>query len=150
MKNIFDTTVYHEVLERINTLNQESQPQWGKMDVAQMLAHCSVAYDGIYEENQTPTGGFKKFMLKLFVKKNVVGEAAYKKNSRTAPEFLIVDKRDFSKEKEQLINYLTKTHDLGAAHFDGKESRSFGKLATNEWNNMFYKHINHHLNQFGA
>ena len=150
MKNIFDEAVNNEIVERINTLTKESQPAWGKMNVAQMLAHCSVAYDGVYNDELPPVGGFKKFMLKLFVKKIVVSDTPYKKNSRTAPEFLIVDERNFELEKERLINYLNKTQQLGAAHFDGKASHSFGSLSEKEWNNMFYKHIEHHLTQFGA
>ena len=80
----------------------------------------------------------------------VVGEKPYKKNSRTAPEFLIIDDKDFDKEKNRLINYLSKTQELGEVHFNNKEYRSFGPLTVIEWNNMFYKHLDHHLKQFGV
>ena len=56
----------------------------------------------------------------------------------------------FEEEKEKIIDYINKTQELGATHFDGKESHSLGKLTINEWNNLFYKHIDHHLNQFGV
>ena len=72
------------------------------------------------------------------------------KNSRTAPAFLITDTKDFEAEKKRLINYIKKTQELGEAHFDNKESHSFGNLSKTEWNNMFYKHIDHHLTQFGV
>ena len=150
MKNIFDEGVNNEVLSSINALNHETQPNWGKMDVAQMLAHCSVAYDGVYDDARPPAKGLKKFLLIMLIKKSVVSDKPYKKNGRTAPEFLIVDQRDFSTEKERLIKYLNKTQELGASHFDGKVSQSFGPLSKNEWNNMFYKHLDHHLNQFGV
>lgn len=120
------------------------------MNVAQMLAHCAVAYDAIYTDDLPPMKGFQKFMMKLFVKGIVVGDKTYKKNSRTAPEFLITDKRDFNQEKERLVNYIRKTQELGGEHFNNKESRSFGNLSTQEWNNMFYKHLDHHLRQFGV
>jgi hypothetical protein len=84
------------------------------------------------------------------IKKSVVGETPYKKNSQTAPAFIIKDDKDFAKEKERLINYIKKTVELGEAHFDGKKSLSFGNLNKTEWNNMFYKHLNHHLEQFGV
>ena len=54
----------------------------------------------------------------------------------------------FETEKARLIDYIEKTQQLGEAHFDNKESHSFGVLTKTEWNNMFYKHLNHHLNQF--
>ncbi len=150
MKNIFDPKVKDEVLARINKLSPETPAQWGKMSVGQMLAHCNVTYEMAYDNKHPKATGFKKFMLKLFVKKIVVGEKPYSKNGRTAPEFMITDAREFEKEKGRLVAYLNKTVELGGDRFEGKESNSFGPLTKNEWNNMFYKHLDHHLSQFGV
>lgn len=58
--------------------------------------------------------------------------------------------RNFVEEKARLIDYLIKTQKLGENHFDGMESHSFGNLTKEEWNIMFYKHLDHHLSQFGV
>lgn len=150
LPNIFDKTISNQVIGRIQNLTPQSQPVWGKMNVAQMLAHCSVTYEMIYENKHPQPNFFMKLLLGLFVKNAVVSEKPYKKNSPTGPGFLIVDERIFETEKERLINYITKTQELGGAHFNNKKSLSFGKLNTTQWNNMFYKHLNHHLTQFGA
>ena len=150
MENIFDKTVSEKIIERINLLNSTSEPKWGKMTVGQMLAHCNVTYEMIYTDKYPKPNSFKKFMLKAFVKKTVVGEKPYPKNGRTAPQFLITNQREFEKEKSRLIEYIEKTQNLGENHFINKESHSFGKLTKIEWNNMFYKHLDHHLNQFGV
>jgi len=39
---------------------------------------------------------------------------------------------------------------LGEDYFDNRVSDSFGKLSKDQWNNYFYKHLNHHLSQFGV
>tara|TARA_R110002124_G_scaffold116078_7_gene272310 strand:- start:419 stop:877 length:459 start_codon:yes stop_codon:yes gene_type:complete len=148
--DIFSKEVTEKLIERIQNLNSSSQPQWGKMNVAQMLAHCSVTYQYIYEDTFKQPNFFMKFILKSFVKNIVVGEKPYPKNSRTAPDFLITDERNFNVEKSRLIDFLKTTQSLGAAHFDGRESHSFGKLSKNEWNSMFYKHLDHHFVQFGV
>ena len=150
MKNIFDPKVTEEVIQRINALTATTTPKWGKMNVAQMLAHCNVPYEMVYTDKHPKPNSFVKFMLKLFVKPTVVNEKPYKRNSRTAPAFIIADERDFEIEKNRLIAYLKKTQKLGQEHFDQKESHSFGKLNITEWNNLFYKHLNHHLEQFGV
>ncbi|NRD20458.1 DUF1569 domain-containing protein [Winogradskyella eckloniae] len=150
MKNIFDNTITADVIARINKLNRTSQPNWGKMSVGQMLAHCNVTYELVFEDKHPKPNGFMKWMLKTFVKNVVVSEKPYKKNSRTAPVFLITSEKEFEIEKERLIAYITKTQALGSAHFDQKESHSFGTLSATEWNNMFYKHLDHHLTQFGV
>lgn len=150
MKNIFDKNVSEEIINRINSLNSNSERKWGKMTVDQMLAHCNVTYELVYDNKYPKPKGFKKWMLKTFVKNIVVSEKPYKKNSRTAPEFLIVSEKDFKIEKDRLKAYITKTQELGSDYFDNKESHSFGNLTKTEWNNMFYKHLDHHLTQFGV
>ena len=149
-KNLFDQKECRETIERINSLTPETQALWGKMDVAQMLAHCNVAYELVYTDKHPKPKGFQKFMIKLFAKNLVVGPKPYKKNSRTAPMFLIADERDFEKEKNRLVDHLQKTQELGASHFNDKESHAFGKLSTQEWNTLFSKHLDHHLRQFGV
>lgn len=150
MKNIFDSKETNAIIDRINKLKPDTQPLWGKMSVGQMLAHCNVTYEMAYEDKHPKPGGFTKFLLKLFVKNGVVGAKPYKKNIRTAPQFLVSEAKNYVEEKARLTDYLVKTQKLGADYFDGKESHSFGKLTKEEWNNMFYKHLDHHLNQFGV
>ncbi len=150
MKNIFNQVETTEIINRFNKLNSTSQPLWGKMTVGQMLAHCNVTYELVYDEKHPKPSSFKKFMLKLFVKNIVVSEKPYKKNGQTAPEFMIKDSKSFDTEKKRLVDYINKTQQLGGKYFDGKESHSFGALTTQEWNNMFYKHLDHHLKQFGV
>ncbi|MBI2259584.1 MAG: DUF1569 domain-containing protein [Flavobacteriia bacterium] len=148
--NIFTSEVSNQIIDRINKLSNESPTLWGKMNVAQMFAHCNVSYEYIFTDKHPKPNFFTKLMLKLFVKNTVVGDKKYKKNNPTAPPFKISDQRVFEKEKNLLIENIIKVKDLGENHFDGKESHSFGVLNKNEWNNMFYKHLDHHLAQFGV
>lgn len=150
MKSVFNPADTAELTARINRLTPASKGLWGKMSVSQMLAHCNVTYEMVYENKHPKPNPLLKLVLKLLVKDKVVSEKPYKKNTRTAPAFLVKDDKDFDKEKERLIGYIHKTQRLGAGHFDGKESHSFGPLTKTEWNNMLYKHLDHHLTQFGV
>lgn len=150
LPNIFTPSVSENVIGRINRLQPDTQPQWGKMSVAQMLAHCNVTYEMLYENKHPKPNALMKLILKAFVKKAVTGPTPYKRNSRTAPAFLITDTRNFEAERTRLIDYIERTQQLGEHHFDQKESHSFGALSKDEWNTMFYKHVDHHLQQFGV
>lgn len=147
--NIFSNSATTEMINRLNQISADTQPQWGKMNAAQMLAHVNVAYDKTYNPDKIP-GGFEKFMMKLFVKNIVVSSKPYKKNNRTAPEFVIEGDRDFEKEKARLIENMKKTEQQGVAYFEGRENISFGKLTAEQWSNMFAKHMDHHFQQFGV
>jgi len=142
MGNIFKQSDFDLMLQRINQLTPKSKAQWGKMSVAQMLAHLNVAYEMTYDTIHPKPNAFLKFILKMLVKKSVVGPKPYPKNGKTAPQFVITDDKDFEKEKSRLISYMEKTKDLGESHFEGKASHSFGPLTAQEWNVMFSKHLN--------
>ena len=150
LPNIFTKEVANNIVQRINSLNSTSVPLWGKMNVAQMLAHCNITYEMVFDDKHQKPNALLRFFLKMFVKKMVVNDADYKKNNQTAPAFIIRDSRDFEQERHRLIDFIQKTQELGVSYFHNKDSHSFGKLTSDEWNNMFYKHLNPHLSQFGV
>jgi hypothetical protein len=150
MKDIFDAAVTEEQIRRIRMLSPETRPLWGKMNAAQMLAHLCVSYEMVYEDRHRRPGRLMRLLLRAFVKNAVVGDKPYRRNTPTAPAFRVTDARDFERERDRLIGFLRRTQELGPAYFDGRESHSFGPLTLTEWNNLFYKHLDHHLRQFGV
>lgn len=150
LPNIFTKEVSDELIARINTLSASTQAKWGQMSVDQMLAHCNVTYEMAYENIHPKPNAFMRMILKAFVKGKVTNEVVYKPNNPTAPAFIVKGDRDFEKEKKRLIDYIQLSQEKGEASFENKESLSFGPLSSTEWNNMFYKHLDHHLRQFGV
>lgn len=150
MQNVFLKEDCDQFITRINELKTDSLPLWGKMSVDQMLAHCNVTYEMVYDNIHSKPNAFMKLLLKLLAKNKVVNETPYPRSLSTALQFIIKGNRDFGVEKSRLISYIQKTQELGEKEFEGKESLSFGKLSSKEWNNMFAKHLDHHLSQFGV
>jgi undecaprenyl pyrophosphate synthase len=150
VKNIFSQEVTEEIITRINSLQPHNTPLWGTMSADQMLAHCNVTYEFVFHtEKFKRPNPLMRFILKTFVKNIVVNEKPYSKNSRTAPEFVMVGQKNFEQEKIKLIENIKKSQQHGYEYFDGKENFSFGIMSGKEWNNLFYKHLDHHLSQFG-
>lgn len=149
-KNLFDKKECQDTIDRINKLTPETQRLWGKMDVAQMMAHCNVAYEIPYTNKHPKPNAFAKIMVKLFAKNTVIGDKPYKKNIPTSPIFRITTEKNFEVEKKRLVDYLNKTQELGAVHFNGLENPAFGNLTDKQWNKLFSKHLDHHLKQFGV
>ena len=150
MKNVFDPAVTAELIHRIEQLSPESPALWGKMSVDQMLAHCCVAYEMAFTNTHPKANPVMRFLLKPFVKAGVVNEVPYKRNLPTAPAFRIKSEKNFAEEKARLISFVEQTLAAGKSGFEGKESPSFGSMTAKEWNNLLYKHLDHHLTQFGA
>lgn len=149
--NIFEPEVSDRVIERLRTLTPESQRLWGKMDVARMLAHLNVSFEMIYEPDKHPRAKFPmSLILRYLVKPMVVGEKPLRRDSPTAPQFIMKSDKDFDAERTRLIDYINRTVELGESHFDRRDYVSFGVLTKTQYSNMLYKHIDHHLQQFGA
>jgi len=150
LPSVFEQKTIDELIVRLEKLTFDTKPLWGKMNASQMLAHVNVAYDLAFERIEpTKTNFFMKFIVKTFIKNMVVNEKPYSKNSPTSPVFVVSDDKNFEKEKQKLISDLKLTKDKGTAFFEGKENKSFGVMTATEWNNMFYKHLDHHFHQFG-
>jgi hypothetical protein len=149
--NIFTQEECQNLIDRINQLNPETKAEWGTMNVSQMLKHCNVPYEMVYEPTRfKKPGGLAKVMIKLFAKNTVVGTKPYAKNGRTAPDFIVPAEQDFKQQKQDIQDHTWQVQKDGESTFDGKESHALGKLNTNQWNTMFYKHLDHHLQQFGV
>jgi len=150
LPNIFNKEVTQSIIDRINKLEADTKPKWGKMSVSQMIAHLCVSYRMAFDDDYPKPGKVKRFLLKTFVKKAVTNEKPYRRSTQTAPEFVIKGSREFEEEKNCLISYIKEAQQLGDEHFHNKEYVSFGVMTKREWNNMFYKHLDHHLKQFGV
>lgn len=145
---IYDHAYLQQTQERLNKLTAETPAQWGKMNAGQMLAHLNVSYKEALVPEANKNGFLMNFMMKKFIKPVVVGNKPYKKNSRTAPSFVITNERDFEKEKAELLKNIAHVINEGEAKFEGRMSPNFGALTAQEWNTLFDKHMQHHFEQF--
>ena len=119
------------------------------MNVSQMLAH-SCAPIAVAVGDTNPHSGFFVKILGKLVKNSVVGNQPFKKNLPTDKSFLVIDAREFEKEKEKLASLLTRLSKSGPEAMTNKVHPFFGKLTPDEWSILIVKHTDHHLLQFGV
>src|SRR6266545_7907977 len=100
MKNLFERETVDEVMARIDKLQPTSPRQWGKMDVAQMMAHCSITMDIASGRLNLPRV-FIGRLIAPFFKSIYTNEKPFKKNGPTGKELLVAGQRDFAREREQ-------------------------------------------------
>lgn len=150
IENVFTQQGVNNLLNRLDNVTKDTKPQWGKMTAPQMVAHLNVAYEMTLEDKHKRPNAIARFLIKLLAKSTVVGPKPYAKNGRTAPEFIINDDRDIDAEKQRLKTYMNQVLKIGGDAFHNRESYAMGKLTTDEWNMLFAKHMDHHLQQFGV
>jgi hypothetical protein len=149
MNYLFDEKESSNIISRINNLSANSKPLWGKMTVAQMLAHLQAPILVSIGESTLKRNIFGILFGKM-AKKVVVGDKPYKRGLPTAPSFIVKDQRDFNKEKERLIELVKKFSSGGPEGLTKKPHPFFGVMSADEWNKSQWKHLDHHLQQFGV
>jgi hypothetical protein len=147
MKTIFDKTTNEELISRINKLNENCKPQWGKMTVYQMLKHCTL-----WEEMISGKTKYKRMFLgrvfgKMVLKRIMKDESPLKRNTPTLSELVIKGHGDVLSEKLKWIAQIGE-HE----HFSnpGFVHPFFGKMTKEEIGVLVYKHADHHLRQFSC
>jgi hypothetical protein len=83
-------------------------------------------------------------------KSKLYNEAPWKKNLPTSPDFIIKDDRDFEKEKRELQDLVNKFYTKGPGAVGKFPHPMFGKFTPEQWGQAMYKHLDHHLQQFGV
>jgi hypothetical protein len=150
MKSLFNECDYQEIRNRIEKLSETNQQQWGKMNTAQMLAHCSIGFEIVI--GKLPFEDKSNFFLRT-VGKNIVlhlvKKGYFAKNQRTFSIYKIRDDKTFEMEKGRLLESIDAFYKLRDKNDIGRHPY-FGKLSKDDWGVMQYVHTNHHLTQFSA
>jgi hypothetical protein len=146
IKNLLDDEIKQDTINRINKLTPATQRRWGVMEVAQMLAHLQARFAVAFGTDKLKGN----FFIRLFgplLKRMLYSETPYKKNLATDKTFKISDHREFQKEKQQLLEMI---NSFSPETLRKDPHPYFGKLTGEQWGKSSWKHIDHHLRQFGV
>lgn len=147
MKSLFETATCAETLERLDNLKEGMTPAWGKMSVGQMVWHCQVPLRvGI--ENKPPRKKPNP-LIKFLFKKSMYSDKPWRKNLPTSPLAKAKETKELSSELPELRKLVEKFHALKDRK-DWNPHPIFGALTPEQWGQMQYKHLDHHLAQFGV
>ena len=150
MKSLYETETAKDIRERIARLGPDNQRQWGKMTAAQAMAHCSTSMEWAVGDKTEP----RMFLGRLFgtmAKSHLLkDEKPMGKNGPTAKSLVIQGDRDLGKECARLSALVERFVAAGPRGCTKNPHTFFGKLTPEEWSQLMYKHLDHHLRQFGA
>ncbi|MBE2218414.1 MAG: DUF1569 domain-containing protein [Ignavibacteria bacterium] len=149
MKSLYNKEDNAEIINRIRKINSESKPLWGKMDAAGMLFHLQEPIRVSLGELKTKRGLmgilFGKMALKV-----VLSDKPFRKGVPTADEFKPKSDHDLETEKKKLLRLVSSLAERGPQAISREPHPFFGTLTPEEWSIITWKHLDHHLTQFGV
>ena len=150
MKNLFEAASVEEVKRRVAQLRPDSERLWGKMNAAQSVAHCSAGLEWALGD-KTPPRAFVGRIIGWIVKPLVLrNDEPMRRNSPTIKDLLVRDERDLRTEQVRLLLLIDRFAVAGPAGCTEHPHSFFGRLAPEQWAILMYKHLDHHLRQFGV
>jgi len=148
MKSVFDPTTQKEITDRINSLSINNQAVWGKMDLLQMMAHCILCDNMYLGKTHIKRTFISRLIGRPMLKIVLKDDAPFRKNTPTVPGLKPVKEAGNLEAKKQewisLINEYNNFHNPDFIH------PFFGTMTKEQIGYLSYKHIDHHLRQFGA
>jgi hypothetical protein len=150
MKNLYEVGRMEEVNARLAQLRPESERLWGTMNVAQALAHCSGGLE-VAVGDRVPPRMFVGRILGAIVKPMALGnDEPMRRNSPTSKDLVVVDERDLEVERARLRGLIDRFVAAGPSGCTRHPHSFFGRLTPEQWAELMYKHLDHHLRQFGV
>ena len=149
MYNLFNPSDTAEILRRLEKLDPNAPRQWGKMNVNQMLAHCSASLETAMGLNSPEKLNPFLRLIGRMLKGKFFGNKPFTKNSQTDKTYIITGSPDFNSEKRKVIAQIRIFSEGGPAKCTTRTHVFFGPLTAEEWAIMQWKHFDHHLRQFG-
>jgi Protein of unknown function (DUF1569) len=150
MKNLFDVALANQLRQRIDSLRIDSPPQWGKMNAAQTVAHCAPGLEMALGEIR-PHRALIGRLIGSVIKPRVVGnDEQLRRNSPTVRELIIIGDRNLDVERLRLCSLIDRFVSGGTSVCTTHPHPFFGPLTPAEWAILMYKHLDHHLRQFGV
>jgi hypothetical protein len=150
MNNLFEAARVKEVKQRMAQLRPNSERLWGQMNPAQALAHCSRGIE-LAVGDRTPPRALLGRIIGRMVKPLALGnDEPMRRNSPTVKELVVQDERDLGTERERLCELIDRFAASGPEGCTTHPHSFFGRLTPEEWATLMYKHLDHHLRQFGV
>jgi Protein of unknown function (DUF1569) len=149
LETLFDLVSYRDVLRRVESLQPDARRQWGTMTVNQMMEHAARTLEIAAGKKPSHQAFLGKLIGWIFWRR-FVGPTPFQKNGPSLPALVVQGEPEFSPTKDRLKTLLAEFHAVGEHGCDGNIHGFFGRMTGTEWGVTQYKHMDHHLRQFGA
>lgn len=152
MKTIAEDRCRADLVSRLERLTSHTERRWGSLSPAEMLCHLGDACDAVLRVRVPPgppPSGRPRPLLKWLM---LYSPMPWPKGARTRPgvnpHLEGTRPGEFAKDRARVINGLAR---LSAAPAEGLTAVHFmvGPMSRSDWHRWAYKHVDHHLRQFG-
>ena len=150
MESLFHPTGNQHILDRIDKLTPIKLSEWGVMTVSQMLEHCKMPLQVVYGTKKIKVNPLVRLFFGRSAKKQFTSAHPFGKGMPTAKEFKVTYEPDFETAKRELKELVKHFTEYGHQGIKVTQHPLFGEMSYTEIDIAQWKHLDHHLKQFGV
>ncbi len=150
MGSLFDAAENEAIVARLAAVTADTRPRWGKLNATGMLAHCDKPLLVARGELQLRRGLVGVLFGGWAKRKFIDRDGPFQKGGPTDPHFLAPGADDFAAEQARLIEHVRDFARRGPDGLTREPHPFFGRLTAEQWDRLMWKHLDHHLRQFGV
>lgn len=151
MKNWFNPADAEALTARLQRLTPDLRPRWGKMNPSDVLPHLADPFRTALGDKPVKLLGGPLNMPGI--SQLVLWVLPWPKSAPTAREYLpgtgMTNATDFEADRQTLLGLLRRFTDFPATA-DFAANPVFGPLSRRGWGRQAWRHLDHHLRQFGG
>ena len=149
MKNLHTTEQVESIKSRVQSVQRNNPRNWGSLELAQALAHCSAGIDMALGDIR-PKRRFVGRLIGAVIKPLVLrDDKPLRPNAPSVSEILVPNPQSVESERARLIAQIDRFA-AARTHCSTHPHAWFGRMTADEWAVLMYKHLDHHLRQFSA
>jgi hypothetical protein len=146
-KTVWNPRDCEELKARVRRLNATRTPEWGRFTAQQMVVHLCDSLR--MASGELPTAPKNKPIRHPPLKQLIIYWLPFPRNVQTAPELLIRTPGEFASDVGELVDRLESFVKAGPAAAAAVHPL-FGRMNGRLWGVLVYRHMHHHLAQFGV
>ncbi|HYH78176.1 MAG TPA: DUF1569 domain-containing protein [Longimicrobium sp.] len=147
VRTVFDPAAREELIGRMERVRPDVPPQWGKMNAGQMLAHVNASLAmGLGELKTAPK---RTPIANPLARWLLIYKLKWPQGTPTAPELLATPPAEWDADLARFRDLMAR---MGSRPASAEWPRhpAFGAMTGKQWGDLTYKHLDHHLRQFGV
>ncbi len=149
LPDAFDPAVTADLLRRLEALHPESQPRWDHRDAAWMVRHCAETYE-LASAPPPRLSLLHRLLNRTYLRWRVVSDRPFREDAPGPSAPVAADPATLNAGRNHLMMLIRAAHGMEARHMEGRLHPLHGRLSARQWSALYWKHLDHHLRQYGV
>jgi hypothetical protein len=147
MRTLFDADTRAEILDRLGRLRPDATRSWGTLSAPQVVIHCVDTFDHTFgiKDVEPPNAFVQSALVRWFV---IDSPLPWPKGVRSVSQYFESEPHEFGEDLAKLRSCVERFAQ-GASGGAWGRSPMLGRLSPDQWARLQYRHLDHHLRQFG-